>query len=158
MTIIYFRLQERFVTRSCISGPCPPPMFPGCQEFFHDFILTANHSSFNQHLSNSLSSKITEVRLCRKYICNQLSLLLPGDWDNGGFQTRHSKCNDDHARFVWYALVGTIELSDIHSVLILSAGLKSLKQSLCVGFVNFIDCWYLLVGISKKYFLNHILF
>lgn len=35
------RLQERFVVPQSIRGPCPPPSFPGCQQFFRDFILSA---------------------------------------------------------------------------------------------------------------------
>ena len=35
------RLQERFLVPQSIKGPCPPPSFPGCQQFFRDFILSA---------------------------------------------------------------------------------------------------------------------
>ncbi|KAL7992399.1 hypothetical protein Chor_016655 [Crotalus horridus] len=35
------RLQERFLVPQGIRGPCPPPSFPGCQQFFRDFILSA---------------------------------------------------------------------------------------------------------------------
>lgn len=35
------RLQERFIVSQSIRGPCPPPSFPGCQQFFRDFILSA---------------------------------------------------------------------------------------------------------------------
>lgn len=35
------RLQERFVVPQSIRGPCPPPSFPGCQQFFRNFILSA---------------------------------------------------------------------------------------------------------------------
>lgn len=35
------RLQERFVVPQSIRGPCPPPAFPGCQQFFRDFVLSA---------------------------------------------------------------------------------------------------------------------
>ncbi|KFM06378.1 Codanin-1, partial [Aptenodytes forsteri] len=55
------RLQERFVVPQSIRGPCPPPSFPGCQQFFRDFILSAGSYQFNQHLMDSLCLKILEL-------------------------------------------------------------------------------------------------
>ncbi|NXM65320.1 CDAN1 protein, partial [Serilophus lunatus] len=55
------RLQERFVVPQSIKGPCPPPSFPGCQQFFRDFILSAGSYQFNQHLMDSLCLKILEL-------------------------------------------------------------------------------------------------
>ncbi|XP_043930145.1 codanin-1 [Protopterus annectens] len=55
------RLQERFTTSQSISGPCPPPMFPGCQEFFRDFIVIAGSYQLNQHLIDSLSEELLEL-------------------------------------------------------------------------------------------------
>ncbi|XP_030070215.1 codanin-1 [Microcaecilia unicolor] len=55
------RLQERFIVSQSISGPCPPPTFPGCQEFFRDFILSAGSYQLNQHLMDSLCQKILEL-------------------------------------------------------------------------------------------------
>uniref|UniRef100_A0A663LKH7 Codanin-1 C-terminal domain-containing protein n=1 Tax=Athene cunicularia TaxID=194338 RepID=A0A663LKH7_ATHCN len=55
------RLQERFVVPQSINGPCPPPSFPGCQQFFRDFILSAGSYQFNQHLMDSLCLKILEL-------------------------------------------------------------------------------------------------
>ncbi|KAE8587225.1 hypothetical protein XENTR_v10021900 [Xenopus tropicalis] len=55
------RLQERFVTPQSICGPCPPPCFPGYQEFFRDFILCAGNYHFNQHLMDSLCQEIKEL-------------------------------------------------------------------------------------------------
>ncbi|NXX88563.1 CDAN1 protein, partial [Centropus bengalensis] len=55
------RLQERFVVSHSIRGPCPPPSFPGCQQFFRDFILSAGSYQFNQHLMDSLCLKILEL-------------------------------------------------------------------------------------------------
>ncbi|NXY42122.1 CDAN1 protein, partial [Ceuthmochares aereus] len=55
------RLQERFVVSQSIRGPCPPPSFPGCQQFFRDFILSAGSYQFNQHLMDSLCLKILEL-------------------------------------------------------------------------------------------------
>ncbi|XP_071519956.1 codanin-1 [Panulirus ornatus] len=54
----YKRLYERLVTPSKLGGPCPPPSFPGSQEFFKDFIVTASNFSFNQHLKDVLISHI----------------------------------------------------------------------------------------------------
>lgn len=36
------RLEERLIQPHGIVGPCPPPSFPGHQEFFRDFIQTAS--------------------------------------------------------------------------------------------------------------------
>ncbi|KFZ56910.1 Codanin-1, partial [Podiceps cristatus] len=55
------RLQERFVVPQSIRGPCPPPSFPGCQQFFRDFILSAGSYQFNQHLMDNLCLKILEL-------------------------------------------------------------------------------------------------
>ncbi|NWX81887.1 CDAN1 protein, partial [Nothoprocta pentlandii] len=55
------RLQERFVVPQSIGGPCPPPSFTGCQQFFRDFILSAGSYQFNQHLVDSLCLKILEL-------------------------------------------------------------------------------------------------
>ncbi|XP_073494956.1 codanin-1 [Phyllobates terribilis] len=55
------RLQERFVTPQSVSGPCPPPSFPGYQEFFRDFILSAGSFQFNQHLMDILCQEIQEL-------------------------------------------------------------------------------------------------
>nr|DBA14299.1 TPA: hypothetical protein GDO54_005292 [Pyxicephalus adspersus] len=55
------RLQERFVAPQTVGGPCPPPSFPGYQEFFRDFILTAGNYQFNQHLMDSLCQEIQEL-------------------------------------------------------------------------------------------------
>ncbi|XP_069806167.1 codanin-1 isoform X2 [Dendropsophus ebraccatus] len=55
------RLQERFVAPQTVGGPCPPPSFPGYQEFFRDFILSAGNFQFNQHLMDSLCQEIQEL-------------------------------------------------------------------------------------------------
>nr|XP_045619038.1 codanin-1-like [Procambarus clarkii] len=54
----YKRLYERLVTPSKLGGPCPPPSFPGSQEFFRDFIVTASNFVFNQHLKDVFISHI----------------------------------------------------------------------------------------------------
>uniref|UniRef100_A0A8C5MWA8 Codanin-1 C-terminal domain-containing protein n=1 Tax=Leptobrachium leishanense TaxID=445787 RepID=A0A8C5MWA8_9ANUR len=55
------RLQERFVTPQSVGGPCPPPSFPGYQEFFRDFIVSAGSYQFNQHLMDSLCQEIEDL-------------------------------------------------------------------------------------------------
>ncbi|XP_064421127.1 codanin-1 [Latimeria chalumnae] len=55
------RLQERFIAPQSTGGPCPPPSFPGCQEFFRDFIVCAGSYQLNQHLSDSLCQQILEL-------------------------------------------------------------------------------------------------
>ncbi|XP_018420396.1 PREDICTED: codanin-1 [Nanorana parkeri] len=55
------QLQERFVAPQSVGGPCPPPSFPGYQEFFRDFILSAGNYQFNQHLMDSLCQEIQEL-------------------------------------------------------------------------------------------------
>ncbi|XP_067847225.1 codanin-1 isoform X2 [Heptranchias perlo] len=55
------RLQERFVVPQNIGGPCPPPAFSGCQEFFRDFLLCAGSHQLNQHLSDTLCQQILEL-------------------------------------------------------------------------------------------------
>ncbi|KAM4014587.1 codanin-1 [Anomaloglossus baeobatrachus] len=55
------RLQERFVAPQSVGGPCPPPSFPGYQEFFRDFILSAGSFQFNQHLMDILCQEIQEL-------------------------------------------------------------------------------------------------
>ncbi|XP_037795460.1 codanin-1-like [Penaeus monodon] len=57
----YKRLYERLVTPSRLGGPCPTPSFPGSQEFFRDFILTASNLTFNQHLKDALISRILDL-------------------------------------------------------------------------------------------------
>ena len=36
------RLEERLSQPHAIVGPCPPPCFPGHQEFFRDLLQTAS--------------------------------------------------------------------------------------------------------------------
>ncbi|KAG1665272.1 Codanin-1 [Nymphon striatum] len=68
------KLQERFIKPNHVGGPCPPPSFPGCQEFFKDFILILESPYFIQHLSNHLVSRIHEL--------NQVEFDIP-DYDQG---------------------------------------------------------------------------
>ena len=36
------RLEERLIQPHGVVGPCPPPSFPGHQEFFSDFLQAAS--------------------------------------------------------------------------------------------------------------------
>ncbi|MBN3311902.1 CDAN1 protein, partial [Atractosteus spatula] len=55
------RLQERLIQPQSIMGPCPPPSFPGHQEFFRDFLQAASSCQLNQHLTDSLCQQILEL-------------------------------------------------------------------------------------------------
>ncbi|XP_048244553.1 codanin-1-like isoform X2 [Haliotis rufescens] len=55
------KLQERFIKPFSLGGPCPTPSFTGYQEFFRDFITAAGNAIFNQHLTNTLVAKVTEL-------------------------------------------------------------------------------------------------
>lgn len=75
-TSLFFRLAERFVAPNHFGGPCPPPSFPGYQEFFKMFVVIAASHPFNQHLIDGLSAQIQEVGRCQvsfflmtRYIC-----------------------------------------------------------------------------------------
>ena len=57
----FYRLRHRFLTCGSFGGPCPPPTFHGCQEFYRDFIVIANNATFNQHLTNAMVAKLKEV-------------------------------------------------------------------------------------------------
>uniref|UniRef100_A0A3B3YRB3 Codanin-1 C-terminal domain-containing protein n=1 Tax=Poecilia mexicana TaxID=48701 RepID=A0A3B3YRB3_9TELE len=52
------RLEERLIQPHRVVGPCPPPSFPGHQEFFRDFIQTASCCQMNQHLQDSLCQQM----------------------------------------------------------------------------------------------------
>ena len=52
---------RELVTPSKLGGPCPPPSFPGSQEFFKDFIMTAANGTFNQFLKDVLISRILKL-------------------------------------------------------------------------------------------------
>uniref|UniRef100_A0A3B3CF46 Codanin 1 n=1 Tax=Oryzias melastigma TaxID=30732 RepID=A0A3B3CF46_ORYME len=55
------RLEERLIQPHGIVGPCPPPSFPGHQEFFRDFIQTASCCQLNQHLQDSLCQQLLQL-------------------------------------------------------------------------------------------------
>eukprot|EP00058_Branchiostoma_floridae_P011289 XP_002596777.1 hypothetical protein BRAFLDRAFT_73707 [Branchiostoma floridae] len=55
------RLQERFITPWRTGGPCPPPAFPGHQEFFKNFLQAAASHVFNQLIVDNFSAEIQEL-------------------------------------------------------------------------------------------------
>ncbi|KAM8833234.1 codanin-1 [Synchiropus picturatus] len=55
------RLEERLIQPQGVSGPCPPPSFPGHQEFFRDFLQTASCCQLNQHLQDSLCQQLLQL-------------------------------------------------------------------------------------------------
>ncbi|XP_036398337.1 codanin-1 [Megalops cyprinoides] len=55
------RLQERLIQPQGLTGPCPPPSFPGYQEFFRDFLQTASSCQLNQHLTDSLCQQLLQL-------------------------------------------------------------------------------------------------
>uniref|UniRef100_A0A8B9K3B1 Codanin 1 n=1 Tax=Astyanax mexicanus TaxID=7994 RepID=A0A8B9K3B1_ASTMX len=63
------RLQERLIQPQALSGPCPPPSFPGNQEFFRDFLQTASCCQLNQHLKDGLCQQLLQL--------NEVSILGP---------------------------------------------------------------------------------
>ncbi|TSN67084.1 Codanin-1 [Bagarius yarrelli] len=63
------RLQERLIQPQALIGPCPPPSFPGHQEFFRDFLQTASCCQLNQHLKDGLCQQLLQL--------NEVSILGP---------------------------------------------------------------------------------
>lgn len=59
------RLYERLVTPSKFGGPVPTQFFSGSQEFFKDFIITAENHNFNVHLKDVFIAKITDLNKCQ---------------------------------------------------------------------------------------------
>ncbi|XP_011613474.2 codanin-1 [Takifugu rubripes] len=55
------RLEERLIQPYGVIGPCPPPSFPGHQEFFRDFIQAASCCQLNQHLQDSLCQQLLQL-------------------------------------------------------------------------------------------------
>ncbi|XP_031436332.1 codanin-1 [Clupea harengus] len=52
------RLQERLIQPQGFMGPCPPPSFPGHQEFFRDFLQSASCCQLNQHLKDGMCQEL----------------------------------------------------------------------------------------------------
>uniref|UniRef100_A0A6Q2YTS5 Codanin-1 C-terminal domain-containing protein n=1 Tax=Esox lucius TaxID=8010 RepID=A0A6Q2YTS5_ESOLU len=63
------RLEERFIQPQGILGPCPPPSFPGHQEFFRDFLRAASCCQLNQHLKDRLCQQLLQL--------DEVSILAP---------------------------------------------------------------------------------
>lgn len=55
------RLEERLIQPHKVMGPCPPPSFPGHQEFFRDFLQMASCCQLNQHLQDSLCQQLLQL-------------------------------------------------------------------------------------------------
>ncbi|XP_016124456.1 codanin-1 [Sinocyclocheilus grahami] len=55
------RLQQRLVQPQGLIGPCPPPSFPGHQEFFKCFLQTASCCQLNQHLKDGLCQQLLKL-------------------------------------------------------------------------------------------------
>ncbi|XP_077096235.1 codanin-1 [Siphateles boraxobius] len=55
------RLQQRLVQPQGLIGPCPPPSFPGHQEFFRGFLQTASCCQLNQHLKDGLCQQLLKL-------------------------------------------------------------------------------------------------
>ncbi|KAK2826523.1 hypothetical protein Q5P01_020737 [Channa striata] len=55
------RLEERLIQPHGVVGPCPPPSFPGHQEFFRDFLQTASCCQLNQHLQDSICQQLLQL-------------------------------------------------------------------------------------------------
>ncbi|XP_039993857.1 codanin-1 isoform X2 [Xiphias gladius] len=55
------RLEERLIQPHGVVSPCPPPSFPGYQEFFRDFLQTASCCQLNQHLQDSLCQQLLQL-------------------------------------------------------------------------------------------------
>ncbi|KAK7904444.1 hypothetical protein WMY93_017051 [Mugilogobius chulae] len=55
------RLEERLIQPQTVIGPCPPPSFPGHQEFFRNFLQTASCCQLNQHLQDSLCQQLLQL-------------------------------------------------------------------------------------------------
>ncbi|KAG5857912.1 hypothetical protein ANANG_G00024430 [Anguilla anguilla] len=53
--------QERLIQPQGLLGPCPPPSFPGYQEFFRDFLQSASSCQLNQHLTDSLCQQLLRL-------------------------------------------------------------------------------------------------
>ncbi|RXN10447.1 codanin-1 [Labeo rohita] len=55
------RLQQRLVQPQGLIGPCPPPSFPGHQDFFKCFLQTASCCQLNQHLKDGLCQQLLKL-------------------------------------------------------------------------------------------------
>uniref|UniRef100_A0A096M541 Codanin 1 n=1 Tax=Poecilia formosa TaxID=48698 RepID=A0A096M541_POEFO len=77
------RLEERLIQPHRVVGPCPPPSFPGHQEFFRDFIQTASCKTLANFTLKGNSKTIRPV------------------WNNGSLANFTLKGNSKTIRPVW---------------------------------------------------------
>ncbi|XP_028994327.1 codanin-1 [Betta splendens] len=83
------RLEERLIQPHGVIGPCPPPSFPGQQEFFRDFLQTASCCQLNQHLQDSLCQQLLQL--------DEVSILSPpastgeGEEEDGDMEQQDEK-------------------------------------------------------------------
>ncbi|KAF7665801.1 hypothetical protein LDENG_00131560 [Lucifuga dentata] len=83
------RLEERLIQPYGVVGPCPPPSFPGHQEFFKDFLQTASCCQLNQHLQDSLCQQLLQL--------DEVSILSPaasigeGEEEDGDMEQQDEK-------------------------------------------------------------------
>lgn len=84
-SFIFYRLQERLTNPASTGGIAPPPSFPGCQEFFRDFIAIASDHAFCRQLSDVLVTKIDRVLLSfYLYFASSISKMpLQCAWQSG---------------------------------------------------------------------------
>ncbi|KAJ7990849.1 hypothetical protein DPEC_G00291180 [Dallia pectoralis] len=85
------RLEERFIQPQGILGPCPPPSFPGHQEFFRDFLKTASCCQLNQHLKDRLCQQLLQL--------DEVSILAPVVSSEEGEEERDMEQQDEKQRF-----------------------------------------------------------
>ncbi|XP_048831312.1 codanin-1 isoform X2 [Brienomyrus brachyistius] len=85
------RLQERLIQPQGLTGPCPPPSFPGHQEFFRDFLQTAGSCQLNQHLTDSLCQQLLQL--------DEVSILDLGGTEEEGESEGDMEQQDEKQRF-----------------------------------------------------------
>ncbi|XP_076013891.1 codanin-1 isoform X2 [Genypterus blacodes] len=87
------RLEERLIQPHGVVGPCPPPSFPGHQEFFKDFLQAASCCQLNQHLQDSLCQQLLQL--------DEVSILSPAAsiGEKGGEGDGDMEQQDEKQRF-----------------------------------------------------------
>ncbi|XP_029114607.1 codanin-1 isoform X2 [Scleropages formosus] len=85
------RLQERLIQPQGFVGPCPPPSFPGYQEFFRDFLQAAGSCQLNQHLTDSLCQELLQL--------DEVAILGLGGTEAGGEGEGDMEQQDEKQRF-----------------------------------------------------------
>ncbi|KAL4656166.1 codanin-1 [Arapaima gigas] len=85
------RLQERLIQPQGFVGPCPPPSFPGHQEFFRDFLQAASSCQLNQHLTDSLCQELLQL--------DKVAILGLGEPEGEGEEEGDMEQQDEKQRF-----------------------------------------------------------